>query len=76
MRHYLLAALCVAGLFPFQTLLAQSNDIPCGADIFRENALQAGDQLPTEVDLCNKFKVSRSTVREAISRLIATPPRA
>ena len=40
MRHYLLAALCVAGLFPFQTLLAQSNDIPCGADIFRENALQ------------------------------------
>ncbi len=38
-------------------------------NLIRENALQAGDQLPTEADLCNKFKVSRSTVREAISRL-------
>lgn len=36
-----------------------------------EQSLQAGDKLPTEGDLIARFQVSRSVVREAISRLQA-----
>lgn len=32
-------------------------------------ALRAGDAVPTEADLCRQFRVSRSTVRQALSRL-------
>lgn len=32
-------------------------------------SLQAGDQLPTEAALCEHFRVSRSTIRQAISQL-------
>ena len=34
-----------------------------------ENGLQPGDQLPNEVDLMNKLKVRRGTIREAIKSL-------
>lgn len=34
-----------------------------------ENGLQPGDQLPNEVDLMNKLKVGRGTIREAIKSL-------
>lgn len=34
-----------------------------------ENNLQPGDQLPNEVDLMNKLKVGRGTIREAIKSL-------
>jgi DNA-binding FadR family transcriptional regulator len=41
------------------------------ADI-RENRLQPGQKLPTESELMQRFEVSRTVVREAISRLQAS----
>jgi DNA-binding FadR family transcriptional regulator len=41
------------------------------ADI-RENRLQPGQKLPTESELMQRFEVSRTLVREAISRLQAS----
>lgn len=41
------------------------------ADI-RDGRLQIGDKLPTESELVNRFDVSRTVVREAISRLQAS----
>ena len=41
------------------------------ADV-REGRLQTGDKLPTESELMNRFEVSRTVVREAISRLQAS----
>jgi GntR family transcriptional repressor for pyruvate dehydrogenase complex len=38
----------------------------------REGRLQTGDKLPTESALMNRFEVSRTVVREAISRLQAS----
>ena len=35
----------------------------------REGRIQAGDKLPTEAALAQQFEVSRTVVREAISRL-------
>ena len=35
------------------------------------NDLEIGDKLPTEMELCNKYNVARSTVREAVSKLQA-----
>jgi len=34
-------------------------------------ALRPGDKLPTEIELANKFFVSRNAVREAIKMLVA-----
>ncbi|WP_137917573.1 FadR/GntR family transcriptional regulator [Hydrogenophaga sp. 2FB] len=38
----------------------------------REGRLQPGDKLPTESELMNRFEVSRTVVRESISRLQAS----
>lgn len=38
----------------------------------REGRLQTGDKLPTESELMGRFEVSRTVVREAISRLQAS----
>ncbi len=38
----------------------------------REGQLQAGDKLPTESEIMARFEVSRTVVREAISRLQAS----
>src|SRR5947199_363357 len=37
----------------------------------RRNDLKAGDQLPTELDIERRFQVSKSTIRQAISDLVA-----
>jgi GntR family transcriptional regulator len=37
--------------------------------IIEENGLQAGDQLQTEAELCQRVKASRSTVRDALKSL-------
>src|SRR3990167_2670163 len=42
-----------------------------GGDI-RESRLRPGDKLPTESELMGRFDVSRTVVREAISRLQAS----
>lgn len=36
---------------------------------FLSNAIEVGDKLPTEKQLCEKYRVGRSTVREAIRTL-------
>src|SRR5262245_14429703 len=38
-------------------------------DSIEKGQLKVGDQLPTEAELCRQFKVSRSTVRLALTRL-------
>ena len=35
-----------------------------------EGALKAGDQLPTEADLCEEFETSRPTVARAMRQLV------
>ena len=34
-----------------------------------DGTLQPGEKLPTEAELCEKFEVSRTVVREAVARL-------
>lgn len=40
-------------------------------DLIMEGKLRTGDQLPTERELARQFEVSRTVVREAVSRLLA-----
>lgn len=40
-------------------------------DMIRSQGLAAGDQLPTELELAEKFGVSRNTVRQAVSELVS-----
>jgi GntR family transcriptional repressor for pyruvate dehydrogenase complex len=40
-------------------------------DLIMEGKLRVGDQLPTERELSRQFEVSRTVVREAVSRLLA-----
>jgi GntR family transcriptional regulator, transcriptional repressor for pyruvate dehydrogenase complex len=49
---------------PFSTLVASKIK-----ELIRKKKLGAGDRIPTEVELCEKFEVSRTVVREAIARL-------
>jgi DNA-binding GntR family transcriptional regulator len=38
-------------------------------DLIAANRLAPGDKLPTEAELCQRFRAGRSTVREALKRL-------
>lgn len=49
---------------PLSTVVADSL-----AEMIRSGQLQLGGQLPTEAELCEKYDVSRTVVREAIARL-------
>ena len=40
-------------------------------DLIRENALVAGDKLPSEMELKEAFGVGRSTIREALNGLVS-----
>lgn len=49
---------------PLSTVVAESL-----AEKIRAGLLQPGAQLPTEVELCSEYEVSRTVVREAVARL-------
>jgi DNA-binding FadR family transcriptional regulator len=40
-------------------------------DAILEGRLRADDRLPTEMELAERFGVSRPTIREALKRLVA-----
>lgn len=49
---------------PLSTTVADSL-----AEMIRSGALKPGGQLPTEAELCTRYDVSRTVVREAVARL-------
>lgn len=49
---------------PLSTIVAESL-----AERIRSGGLRPGAQLPTEVELCKEYDVSRTVVREAVARL-------
>lgn len=49
---------------PLSTVVAESL-----SEKIRSGALKPGEQLPTEIELCAEYDVSRTVVREAVARL-------
>ncbi len=49
---------------PLSTVVAESL-----SDKIRSGSLGPGDQLPTELELCHEYDVSRTVIREAVARL-------
>ncbi len=49
---------------PLSTVVAESL-----SEKIRSGALKPGQQLPTEIELCAEYDVSRTVVREAVARL-------
>ena len=56
--------------------LSMASDIPLYAQLtgiikntITSGTLRVGDLLPSEAELCDKFEISRNTVRQAIGRL-------
>ena len=39
--------------------------------MIRERALKPGDQIPTEIELCEQLGVGRSSLREAVAQMIS-----
>src|SRR5476649_2110505 len=39
--------------------------------MIREKALKPGDQIPTEIELCEQLGVGRSSLREAVAQMIS-----
>ncbi len=59
-----------------KTELEQNRDLSVQiAEAIRDTIMSGGllvdERLPSEAELCEKFAVSRSTVREALKRLAA-----
>ena len=52
----------------FEPLFLQTKNMI--KDFIYENNLKPGDKIPNEEELCNLFKVSRITIRRAISELV------
>ncbi|PWK77002.1 FadR/GntR family transcriptional regulator [Aminobacter sp. AP02] len=56
------------GLLPIQTTARDDAVLNALADFVMQEELQPGDRLPTERVLSERLKVSRTTVREALTR--------
>jgi GntR family transcriptional regulator len=39
--------------------------------MIRERSLRPGDQIPTEIELCELLGVGRSSLREAVAQMIS-----
>ena len=60
--------------------LSMASDIPLYAQLtgiikntITSGTLRVGDLLPSEAELCDKFEISRNTVRQAIGSLARAP---
>src|SRR5262245_11978572 len=60
-----------AGLRPLQLPARDTAILDAIAGFIRERGLQPGDRLPPERELCERLKVSRPTLREALKRWAA-----
>lgn len=64
------------GNFILDSKLSQKSSVPLYYQLasiikrgIKANILKPGDQIPTEMEICEKFNISRSTVRRAIRNL-------